>query len=126
MEHQYHNNNPQTGTIYSCPMHPEIRQDKPGNCPICGMNLVLAEKPVSESHQEIYTTEVVNAPEIQYQLQKYTCPMHPHILQDAPGKCPLCGMTLEPVVDNTHGKHTNDTGMIADFRKRFYVVLALT
>ena len=54
--------------------------------------------------------------------------MHPHILQDAPGKCPLCGMTLEPVMnpDDTHGKHTNHTGMIADFRRRFYVVLALT
>ncbi len=27
------------GTIYTCPMHPEIRQDHPGNCPICGMGL---------------------------------------------------------------------------------------
>ena len=27
------------GTIYTCPMHPEIRQDHPGNCPICGMAL---------------------------------------------------------------------------------------
>ncbi|MDE2598432.1 MAG: heavy metal translocating P-type ATPase [Rhodocyclaceae bacterium] len=27
------------GTIYTCPMHPEIRQDKPGNCPKCGMTL---------------------------------------------------------------------------------------
>ena len=27
------------GTIYTCPMHPEIRQDKPGNCPKCGMAL---------------------------------------------------------------------------------------
>ena len=29
----------QAGAIYTCPMHPEIRQDKPGNCPICGMTL---------------------------------------------------------------------------------------
>lgn len=28
-----------TGTMYTCPMHPEIRQDTPGNCPICGMAL---------------------------------------------------------------------------------------
>lgn len=28
-----------TGAIYTCPMHPEIRQDQPGNCPICGMTL---------------------------------------------------------------------------------------
>jgi Cu+-exporting ATPase len=27
------------GTIYTCPMHPQIRQDGPGNCPICGMAL---------------------------------------------------------------------------------------
>ena len=34
-------------TIYTCPMHPQIRQDGPGNCPICGMRLepleVMAE-----------------------------------------------------------------------------------
>ena len=27
------------GTIYTCPMHPEIRQDHPGKCPKCGMSL---------------------------------------------------------------------------------------
>ena len=27
-------------TIYTCPMHPEIVRDAPGNCPICGMKLV--------------------------------------------------------------------------------------
>ena len=27
------------GSIYTCPMHPEIRQDHPGNCPKCGMTL---------------------------------------------------------------------------------------
>lgn len=30
---------PPTGTIYICPMHPEIRQEGPGTCPICGMAL---------------------------------------------------------------------------------------
>ncbi|MFA6444526.1 MAG: heavy metal translocating P-type ATPase, partial [Sterolibacterium sp.] len=29
----------QTGTIYTCPMHPEIQQPTPGNCPKCGMTL---------------------------------------------------------------------------------------
>jgi hypothetical protein len=28
------------GTVYTCPMHPEVRQDHPGNCPKCGMGLV--------------------------------------------------------------------------------------
>jgi P-type Cu+ transporter len=29
---------------------------------------------------------------------QYTCPMHPEIIRDAPGACPICGMALEPVV----------------------------
>src|SRR5262245_5559546 len=28
-----------SGTIYTCPMHPQVRQDHPGTCPICGMSL---------------------------------------------------------------------------------------
>jgi Cu+-exporting ATPase len=30
---------PPAGTVYTCPMHPEIRQDHPGSCPKCGMTL---------------------------------------------------------------------------------------
>jgi len=29
--------------IYTCPMHPEVQKDKPGDCPICGMELVKME-----------------------------------------------------------------------------------
>jgi P-type Cu+ transporter len=32
-------NSPAVGTTYTCPMHPEVRQDHPGNCPKCGMTL---------------------------------------------------------------------------------------
>ncbi len=28
---------------------------------------------------------------------KYTCPMHPEIIRDAPGACPICGMNLVPM-----------------------------
>lgn len=28
---------------YTCPMHPEVKSDKPGSCPKCGMDLVLEE-----------------------------------------------------------------------------------
>lgn len=31
---------------------------------------------------------------------KYTCPMHPEVVQDKPGKCPKCGMKLVVVKDN--------------------------
>lgn len=38
-------------TIYTCPMHPEVVQDKPGSCPKCGMRLIKAEiKTGSSAH----------------------------------------------------------------------------
>ena len=30
----------QQAVVYTCPMHPQVQQDKPGKCPICGMDLV--------------------------------------------------------------------------------------
>ncbi len=42
------------GTIYTCPMHPQIRQVGPGNCPICGMAL----------EPEVMTAEVGPNPEL--------------------------------------------------------------
>ena len=36
------------GAVYTCPMHPEIRQDHPGNCPKCGMTLELAVPTLDE------------------------------------------------------------------------------
>jgi hypothetical protein len=30
--------------LYTCPMHPEVRSDKPGKCPKCGMDLIKVEK----------------------------------------------------------------------------------
>jgi Cu+-exporting ATPase len=37
-----------SGTIWTCPMHPQIRQDHPGNCPICGMALEPLEPTAEE------------------------------------------------------------------------------
>jgi Cu+-exporting ATPase len=41
------------GTLYTCPMHPEVRQDHPGNCPKCGMTLepVLPSLDDEENHE---------------------------------------------------------------------------
>ncbi len=43
------------GTIYTCPMHPEIRQDRPGNCPKCGMSLepLIPELAASDENSEL-------------------------------------------------------------------------
>ncbi|MEW5895090.1 MAG: heavy metal translocating P-type ATPase [Candidatus Omnitrophota bacterium] len=64
------------GKKYTCPMHPEIISEKPGDCPKCGMSL---EPEISTPSETIYT-----------------CPMHPEIEQKFPGDCPKCGMPLEP------------------------------
>lgn len=137
MEHNNHNKEQ-----YTCPMHPEIVQDKPGNCPKCGMNLVPVDanekeqshsqhqhtdhiKKASSSHEE-HVAPVVEMRNTQG-FQKYTCPMHPQVVQDGPGKCPLCGMTLVPLAKpGAHGVHEAHASGIADFKKRFYVVLVLT
>ena len=75
-----------------------------------------------------------------HQNEIYTCSMHPQIIRDKPGNCPICGMTLvlvKPDAENDmhdhhganpsmgHAGHDHNS-MIADFRKRFYVVLVLT
>jgi YHS domain-containing protein len=39
--------------IYTCPMHPQIRQIGPGNCPICGMSLEPADASVAEDNTEL-------------------------------------------------------------------------
>ncbi len=52
----------------------------------------------------------------------YTCPMHPQVRQDHPGNCPICGMTLEPVMPSLE----DDTSELDDFRRRFWWTLPLT
>ncbi len=53
---------------------------------------------------------------------QYTCPMHPEILRDAPGDCPLCGMALVPVA----GTGEADDTELHDLRRRFWVGSALS
>jgi Cu+-exporting ATPase len=52
----------------------------------------------------------------------YTCPMHPQIRQDHPGNCPICGMTLEPVVA---AEATGPSAELVDMTRRFWSGLAL-
>jgi len=47
------------GTIYTCPMHPQIRQPVPGRCPICGMELVPASSVAVDKNELAVTIEPV-------------------------------------------------------------------
>src|SRR6266446_3142702 len=54
---------------------------------------------------------------------KWTCPMHPQIVRDEPGSCPICGMALEPM--NVTGDEGHNPEL-ADMTRRFWIGLALT
>ena len=54
---------------------------------------------------------------------KYTCPMHPEIVQEGPGDCPICGMALEPMLPSAEEP---EDGEFAAMRRRFAVSAALT
>jgi Cu+-exporting ATPase len=55
---------------------------------------------------------------------KYTCPMHPEIVRDAPGACPICGMALEPMSPLAGAEEDNPE--LAYMTVRFWAALALT
>ena len=92
------------GGIYTCPMDPEVRQDHPGACPICGMAL--------EREMTLQVTRT-----------QYTCPMHPEIIQDGPGDCPICGMALEPVTVEFEEEENPE---LIDMTRRFRVSVVLS
>jgi len=89
------------GVMYTCPMHPEIRQPAPGNCPKCGMTLE-PESPMVPGAVE------------------YTCPMHPEVVRSEPGSCPICGMALEP-----RNAVAEDNAELHDMTRRFWASAAL-
>ena len=91
-------------SAYTCPMHPEVRQDQPGSCPKCGMAL----EPVT-----------VSAPK---EKIEYTCPMHPQIVRDAPGFCPICGMALEPRTVSVEEENAE----LIDMKRRFWLSAVLS
>ncbi|MBL8947193.1 MAG: heavy metal translocating P-type ATPase [Myxococcales bacterium] len=52
----------------------------------------------------------------------WTCPMHPEIVQDHPGSCPLCGMALEPTIPSAHEVPNEE---LADMSRRLWISAAL-
>ncbi len=90
--------------MYTCPMHPEVRSDRPDACPKCGMAL----------------ERVTPAPSGK---TEWTCPMHPEIVRDAPGSCPICGMALEP--RSGAAEDGEGSAELRDMSRRFWISLAL-
>jgi Cu+-exporting ATPase len=53
----------------------------------------------------------------------YTCPMHPEIVKEGPGTCPICGMALEPMLPSLEDGENPE---LVDFRRRFWWTLPLS
>ncbi len=93
------------GTFY-CPMQCEGDKtyDKPGDCPVCGMDLVEEQNTAAGSKQQ------------------WTCPMHPEVLEDGPGSCPKCGMDLVPKEPEASAEEKTYKKLL----KKFWIALAFT
>lgn len=121
---------------------PPSTADKPFTDPVCGMK--VAADPQKEAQYQGRTYHFCSErclakfrvnPETYLAPSKpepgsaapegtiYTCPMHPEIRQPAPGNCPICGMTLEPVMPSLE---EGENPELADFRRRFWWTLPLT
>ena len=126
----------EAGGKYTCPMHPEVVSDEPGDCPKCGMHLVPMEQAGTSSHsghshQCSGEHEKPSGDDRKYDRVPpgysgvvYTCPMHPQVRQTKPGACPICGMGLE-----TESAAVDDEGPnpeLVDFSRRFWVALVFT
>jgi Cu+-exporting ATPase len=91
-------------TVYTCPMHPEIKETKHVPCPKCGMAL----EPIT--------------PTVSLTKTEWICPMHPEVVRDTPGSCPICGMALEPRTIPLEEENPE----LIDMTRRFKVSVVLT
>lgn len=76
---------------------------------VAGTGGTLLLRPSMKHGHEAETGATASAPK----KQMYQCPMHPHVVQDHPGSCPICGMTMVPIVDKDTPK---DKGKVVFYR----------
>lgn len=94
-------------TTYYCPMHPQIQQDHPGDCPICSMTLVAKPKPGDKQGEQAAMAAMGSGSARDHAGHddasgsgsgEYYCPMHPDVTSTDPNAtCEKCGgMKLQP------------------------------
>ena len=112
--------------VYTCPMHPEVVSDQPGDCPKCGMHLVPQDE-ASASHDHAHghgagpaeSDGKYDTVPPDHEGAVYTCPMHAEVRQTHPGSCPICGMGLE--LESAAMVEDGPNPELVDFTRRFWV-----
>ena len=83
--------------LWTCGMHPNVITEEPGQCPICGMNLTPVKNTAEAEEQSVDEQAMDEQAMDAAQVQLWTCGMHPNVITEEPGQCPICGMNLTPV-----------------------------
>ena len=72
---------------------------------------------------ESFLHKTAEPPKPATKARKYTCPMHPEIIRDGPGSCPICGMALEPLTASLNEEENTE---LTDMTRRFWTAVILT
>ncbi len=91
-----------TQTLFTCGMHLQVIQDKPGNCPICGMKLT----PIRKQGQN--TLAAAAAPAGERKIKFYKSTMMPGEARQTPGKDSM-GMEMVPVYEDEASRSSSQT-----------------
>ncbi len=94
------------GVMYTCPMHPQIRQPKPGNCPICGMALepekvsldAAPNHELIDMTRRFWVSAILAAPLALFVMGAHLLPNIPHEWMDSPLSHWLQMLVATPVV----------------------------
>lgn len=86
----------------------------------CGKSCLAKFQTAPESYVKVADAPPTPAP-VAVGVQ-YTCPMHPEIIRDRPGPCPICGMALEPMTVTQDEANPE----LADMTRRFWIALAFS
>lgn len=83
----------QVEIYYTCSMHPQIKEQGQGKCPICGMGLTKIEVEHDESAHSSHQSQKIEP--------EYFCEVNPSVTSKAPGECPLDGTPMLKKNPNT-------------------------